>query len=105
MDEPKEGCPCCGGERATERSEEERRRLLNRLRRIEGQVRGLQKMLENDSYCVDILTQSASVKAALNSFNRDLLAQHMKTCVARDLRAGDESTVDEVLDTIQKLMM
>lgn len=103
--DPKSGqkSPCCCQKR-TERSEEERKKLINRLKRIEGQVRGLQSMLEKDAYCNDILTQSAAVKAALNAFNRDLLARHMRTCVLRDLRAGDESVIDELAETVQKLM-
>ena len=77
---------------------------MNRLKRIEGQVRGLQKMLENDAYCVDILTQSAAVRAALNSFNKDLLARHLHTCVVREIRAGEDQAVDELAELFQKLM-
>ena len=95
-------CNCC--EKMTERSEEEKKRLMNRLRRIEGQVRGLSGMIQRDAYCTDILTQSAAVAAALNSFNADLLARHIRTCVVRDLREGDESVVDELVNTVQKLM-
>lgn len=94
-------CPCC---KKTERSEDERRKLMNRLKRIEGQVRGLQKMLENDAYCADILTQSAAVSAAINSFNKDLLARHLHTCVVRDIRAGDDAAVDELAELVKKLM-
>jgi DNA-binding FrmR family transcriptional regulator len=100
MDEKR--CPCC--EKKTERSEDERRKLMNRLKRIEGQVRGLQKMLENDAYCADILTQSAAVSAAINSFNKDLLARHLHTCVVRDIRAGDDAAVDELAELVKKLM-
>ncbi|MBE6990073.1 MAG: metal-sensing transcriptional repressor [Ruminococcaceae bacterium] len=95
-------CACC--EKRTERSEEERKKLLNRLSRIEGQVRGLTGMIERDAYCADILTQSAAVTAALNAFNRDLLARHIRSCVVRDLREGDDSVVDELVNTVQKLM-
>ena len=77
---------------------------MNRLKRIEGQVRGLQKMLENDAYCADILTQSAAVRAALNSFNKDLLARHLHTCVVREIRAGEDQAVDELAELFQKLM-
>ena len=100
MDEPK-GCCCC---RKTERSEEERRALTNRLNRIEGQIRGIRKMLENDAYCPDILTQSAAVNAAVNAFNRELIRRHMQTCVVRDLREGKDEVIDELVDTLQKLM-
>ena len=95
-------CGCCG--RMTERTEVEKKRLLNRLRRIEGQVRGLGGMIQRDAYCADILTQSAAVAAALNAFNRDLLARHIRTCVARELRAGDESAAEELAGLVQKLM-
>ena len=97
-----EAC-CCSG-KTTQRTEDERRALLNRLKRIEGQVRGLQNMLENDVYCTDILTQSAAVSAAVNAFNRELLAAHVRGCVARDLRAGKDEVVDELVQTMQKLM-
>ncbi len=96
-------CPHCA-EKKTERSEEERKKLMNRLRRIEGQVRGIQKMLENDAYCADILTQSAAVSAAINAFNKDLLARHLHTCVVRDIRNGDDSAVDELAELVKKLM-
>lgn len=85
MPEPKR-CSCC--EKHTLRAEEEKKKLLNRLRRIEGQVRGLQAMVESNAYCNDILTQSAAVNAAVNAFNRELLAEHLRTCVARDLKDG-----------------
>ena len=97
-----ENC-CCSG-KTTQRTPEERRALMNRLRRIEGQVRGLQSMLENDVYCTDILTQSAAACAALNAFNRELLASHMRGCVARDIRAGRDEVIDELMATMQKLM-
>ncbi len=84
--------------------DEEKRQLLNRLRRIEGQVRGLEGMIDRNAYCADILTQSAAVAAAINAFNADLLSRHIRTCVARDLRNGDESVVDELIGTVRKLM-
>ena len=101
MPEPKR-CSCC--EKHTLRQEEQKKKLLNRLRRIEGQVRGLQAMVEADAYCNDILTQSAAVNAAVNAFNRELLTEHLRTCVARDLREGHEEIVDELAATLQKLM-
>ncbi len=97
-----ENC-CCSG-KTTQRTPEARKALLNRLRRIEGQVRGLQNMLENDAYCTDVLTQSAAVSAALAAFERSLLAAHVRGCVARDLRAGKDEVVDELVTTMQKLM-
>lgn len=94
----------CSCQKKTERSEEQKKRLLNRLKRIEGQVRGIQEMLEQEAYCNDVLTQSAAVNAAMNAFNRELLASHIHTCVARDIRAGKEEVIDELVATLQKLM-
>ena len=95
-------CPACG--KKTLRDEELKKKLLNRLRRIEGQVRGIEAMIESDAYCNDVLTQSAAVNAAINAFNKELLACHIRGCVKRDLLAGDESVVDELVETVQKLM-
>ena len=100
MDE-KRPCCCC---KKTVRSEDERRALINRLRRVEGQIRGIRGMLERDAYCADILTQSAAVSAAMNGFIRALLNAHLRNCVVRDIRAGDDSVVDELTDLLQKLM-
>ena len=94
--------PCCC--RHKERSPEEYKALLNRLNRIEGQVRGIRGMLEKDAYCVDILVQVAAANAALNSFSRELLAQHIGSCVADDLRAGSEAKLDELVNLLPKLM-
>lgn len=101
-DKKEKACPCCG--KHTDRSEEERRKLINRLKRIEGQIRGIIGMLENDAYCNDILIQSAAVNAAVNAFNKELLANHIRTCVARDIRDGKDETIDELVATLQKLM-
>ena len=95
-------CPGC--QKKTMRSEEERKKLINRLRRVEGQIRGIIGMLENDAYCDEVLIQSAAVNAAVNSFNRELLASHIRTCVARDIREGKDETIDELVTTLQKLM-
>lgn len=100
MSEEKE-C-CC--HKTKERSEKEYKDLIHRLNRIEGQVRGIKGMVENDAYCTDILTQVAAVSAALNSFNKVLLANHIKTCVTQDILAGKDETVDELVTTLQKLM-
>lgn len=94
---------CCNDKKSV-RSEEERKRLIHRLNRIEGQIRGIRGMVENDAYCVDILTQSAAVSAAVNGFNKQLLSNHIQGCVIRDIRDGNEDVVDELLDIIQKLM-
>ena len=93
---------CC--HKTKERSEKEYQDLIHRLNRIEGQVRGIKGMVERDVYCTDILVQVAAVNAALNSFNRVLLANHIKTCVTQDILEGKEETVDELLAILQKLM-
>ena len=95
---------CCCGSKMKERSDSEKKLLLNRLKRIEGQIRGIYGMVENDAYCNDILIQSAAVNAAVNSFNKELLANHIRTCVARDIRQGKDETIDELVATLQKLM-
>lgn len=94
---------CCV-HKSKERSEKEYKDLINRLSRIEGQVRGVKAMVERDAYCTDILIQVAAINAALNSFNKVLLANHIKTCVTQDIKDGKEETVDELVTTLQKLM-
>ncbi len=97
--------PCCHcSTRRKERSPEEYKKLIHRLNRIEGQVRGIRKMVEECAYCPDILVQSAAVSAAVNAFNRELLANHIKTCVAQDIRSGKDEAIDELLTTMKKLM-
>ncbi len=93
---------CC--EKKTERSQEERKKLIHRLNRIEGQIRGIRGMVEKDAYCNDILIQCAAVNAAMNSFNKDLIAHHIAGCVARDLREGKDEVIEELVATLQKLM-
>ena len=100
--EDKMQCPCC--QKTKIRSEEEYKKLLNRLNRIEGQIRGIRGMVEKNAYCTDILTQTAAVNAALNAFSRELLAEHIRTCVAQDIRDGKDETIDELLATLQKMM-
>lgn len=95
---------CCCSEKHKERSAEELKSLINRLNRIEGQVRGVKRMLEEEKYCTDILIQVSAINAALNSFNKELLANHMRTCVVEDIRAGKEEVIDDLLVTLQKLM-
>ena len=95
--------PCCC-ERHKDRSEEEYKRLIHRLNRIEGQVRGIRAMVERGVYCTDILVQSAAVSAAMNAFNRELLSDHIRSCVADDIRAGGEEKIDELVALLQKLM-
>ena len=94
-------CPC---HKTKRRTEEESKALQNRLARIEGQVRGIRGMVESDAYCVDILTQVTAVTAALNAFSRELLAEHIRTCVTRDLKEGNEETVEELVETVRKMM-
>ncbi len=88
----------------TMRPDEERRSLINRLNRIEGQIRGIRGMVENNCYCNDILIQSAAVNAAVNAFNRELISSHIKGCVVRDIENGDYEVIDELVTTLQKLM-
>ena len=100
-------CCCCedtGSGRTKHRSEKESKDLLNRLRRIEGQVRGIQSMVENDAYCPDILIQVSAINSALNSFSKTLLASHMKSCVVDDIKNGKEEVIDELVETLQKVM-
>ena len=93
---------CC--KEHTYRNEEEKKKLINRLKKAEGQIRGIQKMVEEDAYCPDILIQVSAVNAALNSFSKELLATHIRTCVADGIRQGDDAVIDELVTTLQKLM-
>lgn len=93
---------CCL--RTKQRTPEEYKKLIHRLNRIEGQIRGIRGMVEKGAYCPDILVQSAAVTAAMNSFNRELLSDHIRTCVAQDIRDGKEETINELLNVLQKLM-
>ncbi len=102
MDHMETTLPHCSRKKV--RDDKERRDLMNRLKRIEGQVRGLQRMLEEDAYCPDILTQASAASSAINSFCRVLLTSHLRTCVAEELRAGHDEAVEELADTLQKLM-
>lgn len=94
----------CQCHKTKKRGDDEYKKLINRLSRIEGQIRGIRRMVENDAYCTDILIQVAAVNAALNSFNKELLSNHIHTCVARDIREGKDETIDELVDTLKKLM-
>lgn len=93
---------CC--HKTKERTEKEYKALINRLNRIEGQIRGLRGMVEKDAYCPDILIQVAAVNAALNAFNKELLSNHIKTCVADDIRKGNDDTIDELVKVLKRLM-
>ncbi len=94
---------CCKA-RHKDRSQEEIRSLVNRLNRIEGQIRGIRRMVESGAYCPDILTQSAAVTSAMNGFNKELLSSHVRSCVVEDIRQGKDETVDELCDLLRKLM-
>ncbi|MBQ7896503.1 MAG: metal-sensing transcriptional repressor [Oscillospiraceae bacterium] len=96
-----ENC-CC--HKTKKRSEEEYKKLMNRLSRIEGQIRGIKGMLEKDAYCVDVLLQVSAANAALNAFSRELLSEHIKGCVVNDIRSGNDETAQELVDTLQKIM-
>ena len=99
-------CCCCEmtGGKTKVRTDKEYKDLMNRLKRIEGQVRGLKDMLQKDAYCPDILIQVSAVSAALNSFSKELLATHIRTCVADGIRRGEDEVIDELVTTLQKLM-
>ena len=97
-----EGMNCC--HKTKERTKKEYKSLVHRLNRIEGQIRGIKNMVEKDAYCTDILVQVAAATAALNSFSKELLSSHIRTCVADDIRSGKDETIDELVDTIRKLM-
>ena len=92
--------PC----RMTVRTEEQKHKLLNRLNRIEGQVRGIKKMIEADAYCNDVLAQAAAVASAMDAFNREVLRAHLRSCVIRDIRNGRDEVTDELMDTLERLM-
>ena len=102
-EEPAAACPACSARRK-ERSEKEYRDLMNRLNRVEGQIRGIKKMLEKDAYCTDIIIQVMAANAALDSFNRVLLSEHIRTCVTDDIRADKMESVDELISLVSKLM-
>ena len=99
-----ESCVCCCSGKQKNREDKEYKDLMNRLKRIEGQVRGVENMLEKDAYCTDILMQVSAITSALNSFNKVLLANHVKTCVADNIREGNDDVVDELVSVLQKLM-
>lgn len=96
-------CPHCGTKHK-DRDDKEKKDLMNRLKRIEGQIRGIEGMIESDSYCTDILMQVSAATAALNSFNKVLLENHIKTCVAQNIREGNDDVISELVFTMQKLM-
>ena len=95
-------CPACA--KKTERSEEQKKKLLNRLSRLEGQVRGVRKMIENDAYCNDVLIQTAAISAAVNAFSREVLRSHLHSCVIRDIREGKDEVADELMETLERMM-
>lgn len=96
-------CGCCA-KKKTERTAEEKTKLIHRLNRIEGQIRGIKGMIENDAYCNDILIQSNAASAAFNSFNRELIGNHIRGCVVRDIRQGDDEVIEELVTIVQKFM-
>jgi DNA-binding FrmR family transcriptional regulator len=93
---------CC--HKTKHRKADEYKKLINRLNRIEGQIRGIKGMVEKDAYCTDILIQVAAVNAALNAFNKELLSNHIRTCVAQDIKNGKDETITELVNTLGKLM-
>ncbi|MGF6375323.1 DNA-binding FrmR family transcriptional regulator [Clostridiales Family XIII bacterium PM5-7] len=101
MEEQK--CPSCSG-KIKHRSEKEHDDLIKRLNRIEGQVRGVKKMINEDKYCIDIINQVNAITAALNGFNKQLLSAHIQSCVVEDIKNDNLETVDELCSVLQKLM-
>ena len=102
-DSTSEACPACAG-RTTERSEALRKSLSNRLARIEGQIRGIRRMLDENAYCIDIISQASAAGSALNSFSMELLAEHIRHCVREDVAEGKDEKLDELVHTLQKMM-
>lgn len=102
IEEQAEDFPCCC--RKKERTEKEYKSMINRLNRIEGQVRGVKRMVEQDAYCIDILIQVSAINAALNSFNKVLLGEHIRTCVAEGIRKGEDDKIEELVETLKRLM-
>ena len=97
-------CYHSDNDKKTIRGEENKRKLLNRLSRIEGQIKGLKNMVESDAYCTDILLQSSAASAALNAFSKELLSNHIKTCVKEDIRNGNEEVIDDLLNTLERMV-
>ena len=95
---------CCMSGKTKERAQKEYKDLINRLSRIEGQIRGIRGMIENDAYCVDVLTQVSAARSSLNSFSKVVLSNHIKSCVAEDVRQGSTEKVNELVDLLQKMM-
>lgn len=93
---------CC--EKTKMRSEDEKRALINRLSRIEGQIRGIKQMLSDDKYCVDILTQTSATASAINSFAKEILESHIRSCVIDGVRQGDDEKVEELIRTIERFI-
>lgn len=102
MAKEKEELPLC--HETKHRNAEEVKDLIHRLNRIEGQVRGVRRMVEEEHYCVEILTQVSAIQSALNSFNKVLLGNHIRSCVVEDIRQGNDEVIEELLKTIQKIM-
>ena len=105
MEQSAEGC-CCGVVKHKHRDKDgkEYKKLISRLNRIEGQVRGIRRMVEDDRYCVDIMTQVSAIQAALGAFNKELLSEHIKSCVVHDIREGDDAVVDELVTLLSKMV-
>ena len=91
---------CCG--KKTKRSNDEKKRIINRLNRINGQINGINKMIENDAYCNDVLIQLSAVENSIKSLSTHILENHLYTCVARDLENGDLDTIDELISLFKR---
>ena len=104
METPAEGCCCAVKHKHRDKDGKEYRKLISRLNRIEGQVRGIRRMVEDDRYCVDIMTQVSAIQAALGAFNKELLSEHIRSCVVHDIREGDDAVVDELVTLLSKMV-
>ena len=104
METTAEGCCCAVKHKHRDKDGKEYKKLISRLNRIEGQVRGIRRMVEEDRYCVDIMTQVSAIQAALGAFNKELLSEHIKSCVVHDIREGDDAVVDELVTLLAKMV-
>lgn len=104
METSAEGCCCAVKHKHRDKDGKEYKKLISRLNRIEGQVRGIRRMVEDDRYCVDIMTQVSAIQAALGAFNKELLSEHIKSCVVHDIREGDDAVVDELVTLLAKMV-
>ncbi|PKN78722.1 MAG: CsoR family transcriptional regulator [Candidatus Cloacimonetes bacterium HGW-Cloacimonetes-1] len=95
---------CCNSDRHAKHSEELKAKMINRINRIEGQVRGVKKMLEQNVYCDDIITQISAAKSALNSLSQVLFEAHLNSCIVEQIRSESPDIMEELQQTIRKML-